>query len=104
MFELQDLLWGRNHAVLIVLQGWIPPAKMVRSGRDSRKAVVVVLAFPTKEEQEPRLPVARSQAHTATGRMDLFNRSHYEDILVVRVEKSLSGIDLARALWSHPRL
>ncbi len=88
---LQELLWAeQRHKVLVVLQG------MDASGKDGtlrhvfegvNPAGVKVAAFkkPTPEELahdflwrvHPKVP--------GSGELVIFNRSHYEDVLVVRV-------------------
>ena len=91
LFELQDLLWGaRTHGVLIVLQG------MDTSGKDGaikhvagclnpRGVSVVSFGVPTKEEQEHDFLWRIHKHAPRKGEWTFFNRSHYEDVLVVRV-------------------
>lgn len=91
LFELQALLWGaRTHSVLIVFQG------MDAAGKDGviRKVIAAfnpqgcpVHSFkvPTEEEREHDF-LWRIHARTPRlGTVAVFNRSHYEDVLVVRV-------------------
>ena len=89
--ELQELLFAAHrHAVLIVLQG------MDTSGKDGSIKHVMsnvnplgcrVEAFKVPSEEE----LAHDflwRVHTVTparGMMTIFNRSHYEDVVVVRV-------------------
>lgn len=89
--ELQNRLYaGGNHAVLVILQG------MDASGKDGiiRKVFghlnpqgVMVHSFkaPTDEEKAHDF-LWRVHNHTpAKGMIQLFNRSHYEDVLITRV-------------------
>ncbi len=108
MFELQELLWGaRTHAVLIVLQG------MDTSGKDGaiknvagflnpRGISVVSFGVPTKEESEHDFLWRVHKHAPRRGEWTLFNRSHYEDVLVVRVE-SLCPESIWRERFGHIR-
>ena len=89
--ELQELLYAENrHKVLIILQG------MDTSGKDGtiRKVLrevspqgVRVVSFKKPSEIELAHDYLwRVHAHVpARGELVVFNRSHYEDVLVVRV-------------------
>ncbi|HMU37626.1 MAG TPA: polyphosphate kinase 2 family protein [Pseudomonadota bacterium] len=108
MFELQELLWGaRNHAVLIVLQG------MDTSGKDGaiknvagflnpRGVSVVSFGVPTKEETEHDFLWRIHRHAPRRGEWTLFNRSHYEDVLVVRVD-NLCPESMWRERFGHIR-
>lgn len=89
--ELQNLLYAESkHAILVVLQG------MDASGKDGviknvfgtmNPQGVQVQSFkaPTAEELEHDF-LWRIHQHTpAKGKIQIFNRSHYEDVLVTRV-------------------
>ena len=89
--ELQNLLFAENkHSILVVLQG------MDASGKDGaiRKVFgslnpqgVSVKSFkaPTEDELSHDF-LWRIHSHTpAKGMIQIFNRSHYEDILITRV-------------------
>src|ERR1700727_1604283 len=91
--ELQNLLYAESkHALLVVIQG------MDASGKDGtvrnvfgklNPQGVLVKSFktPTPEELSHDF-LWRVHAHTpAKGSIQLFNRSHYEDILITRVHK-----------------
>ncbi|MBN9387767.1 MAG: polyphosphate kinase 2 family protein [Chloroflexi bacterium] len=97
--ELQEILYAAGHnGVLIVLQG------MDTSGKDGTIAHVMshvnpqgcqVTSFkaPTAEELAHDF-LWRVHAHTpAKGMMGIFNRSHYEDVLIVRVHDLLPKAD-----------
>lgn len=89
--ELQELLFAAHrHAVLIVLQG------MDTSGKDGTIKHVMsnvnplgcrVEAFkaPTEEELAHDFLWRVHKVTPARGTMTIFNRSHYEDVVVVRV-------------------
>ncbi|MGE5334569.1 MAG: PPK2 family polyphosphate kinase [Nitrososphaerota archaeon] len=89
----QDLLYGAGtHSVLIVLQG------MDTSGKDgSIKHVMSAINPVGCHVWSFKVPTAEELAHDflwrihqrtpARGMMAIFNRSHYEDVLVVRVHK-----------------
>src|ERR1700722_1216466 len=91
--ELQNLLYAESkHALLIVIQG------MDASGKDGtirnvfgklNPQGVLVKSFktPTADELSHDF-LWRIHAHApAKGYIQLFNRSHYEDILITRVHK-----------------
>ena len=101
LFELQDLLWGaRTHSVLVILQGRDSAGKdgvikHVVGCLNPRGVEVTSFGVPTREEAEHDF-LWRVHRHTPRkGEFSIFNRSHYEDVLVVRVHnlvpKSLWG-------------
>lgn len=91
--ELQNLLYAEHkHAILIILQG------MDASGKDGliRKVFgnmnpqgVNVHSFkaPTEEERDHDFLWRVHRHAPAKGMIEVFNRSHYEDILIQRVHK-----------------
>lgn len=91
LFELQDLLWGaKTHGVLIVLQGMDTAGKdgvikHVAGSLNPRGINVVSFGVPTKEEIEHDFLWRVHRHAPRKGEFALFNRSHYEDVLVVRV-------------------
>ncbi len=91
--DLQNLLYAENkHSLLVVLQG------MDASGKDGairevfgklnpQGVTVQSYKVPTQEELSHDF-LWRIHAHApAKGMIQVFNRSHYEDILVTRVHK-----------------
>jgi PPK2 family polyphosphate:nucleotide phosphotransferase len=91
--DLQNLLYAESkHSVLVIVQG------MDASGKDGtvrnvfgklNPQGVLVQSFkePTKEELAHDF-LWRVHRHTpAKGMIQIFNRSHYEDILITRVHK-----------------
>lgn len=88
---LQTLLYAeRRHAVLLVLQGLDTAGKngtirRVFAGVDPQGVQVANFRRPTPEELEHDF-LWRVHAKTPRrGEIVLFNRSHYEDVLIVRV-------------------
>ncbi len=89
--QLQQLLAAaRHHSLLIVLQG------MDTSGKDGTIRQVMSQVNPLGcEVRSFKGPTSREQAHDflwrihrvtpGRGMISIFNRSHYEDVLVVRV-------------------
>lgn len=93
MTELQEKLYGeRQHALLIVLQGIDAAGKdgvcwHVIQGMNPQGTAVVGFKQPTPEEIAHDF-LWRVHPHTpGKGRVAVFNRSHYEDVLVARVHQ-----------------
>lgn len=95
LFALQDLMWGaRTHSVLIVLQGRDAAGKdgsikHMSGGLNPRGVVVTSFGVPTVEERQHDFLWRVHQHAPRAGEFALFNRSQYEDVLVVRVRKLL---------------
>lgn len=95
--ELQELLFAEHkHRVLVILQG------MDTSGKDGtlRKVLaecspqglrVVSFKAPTEVELDHDFLWRVHHAVPVSGEMTFFNRSHYEDVLVVRVHSKKSA-------------
>ena len=91
--ELQEMLWAEGrHKVLVVLQGMDTSGKdgtirHVFDGVNPLGVRVAAFKAPTPEELahdflwrvHPKVP--------ASGELVIFNRSHYEDVLAVRVKE-----------------
>lgn len=100
--QLQDRMFAEGkQALLVVLQG------MDCSGKDGTTRVVFnpsgplgvqVTSFkvPTEEERAHDYLWRVHKAVPAKGYIGIFNRSHYEDVLVVKVEKFASAEAIAR--------
>jgi len=91
--ELQNLLYAENkHSVLVVIQGMDGSGKdgVIRNvfGKLNPQGVTVKsYKAPTDEELSHDF-LWRIHSHApAKGMIQIFNRSHYEDILVTRVHK-----------------
>lgn len=91
LFALQDLLWGaRTHSVLLVLQGRDTAGKdgaikHVVGFLNPRGVHVTSFGVPTQEEREHDFLWRVHRNTPRFGEFGIFNRSHYEDVLVVRV-------------------
>ena len=91
--DLQNLLYAeRKHSILIVLQGMDGSGKdgvirNVLSGMNPQGVDVKPFKAPTEEELSYDF-LWRIHKHTPQkGMITVFNRSHYEDILITRVHK-----------------
>jgi PPK2 family polyphosphate:nucleotide phosphotransferase len=91
--ELQNLLFAENkHAILVVLQGMDASGKdgVIRNvfGHLNPQGVTVRSYKAPSPEELSHDFLWRIHTHApAKGEIRLFNRSHYEDILVTRVHK-----------------
>ena len=93
MDELQSALHAASkHAVLVVLQGRDAAGKdgtirRVFGPLDPQGLVVTAFKAPSAEELAHDYLWRVHRAVPARGEIGLFNRSHYEDVLVVRVDQ-----------------
>jgi PPK2 family polyphosphate:nucleotide phosphotransferase len=91
--KLQDLLYASHqHKVLIVLQGMDTSGKdgtirHVFSGTDPLGIRVASFGVPTAEELDHDFLWRVHRQVPGKGEIVIFNRSHYEDVLIVRVRK-----------------
>ncbi|MDX1935804.1 MAG: polyphosphate kinase [Flavihumibacter sp.] len=91
--ELQNLLYAENkHALLVVIQGMDASGKdgLIRNvlGKLNPQGVTVKsYKAPTEEELSHDFLWRIHQHAPAKGMIQVFNRSHYEDILITRVHK-----------------
>jgi PPK2 family polyphosphate:nucleotide phosphotransferase len=96
MRELQEVLYAeRKHALLIVLQAMDAGGKdgtvsHVMKGINPQGVQVTSFKIPTQEELEHDFLWRIHQHMPGLGLIGIFNRSHYEDVLIVRVEKLVS--------------
>jgi PPK2 family polyphosphate:nucleotide phosphotransferase len=90
---LQEALWAEHrHQVLVVLQGMDTSGKdgtirHVFEGVNPLGVRVAAFKAPTQEELEHDFLWRVHAKVPARGEMVIFNRSHYEDVLVARVQK-----------------
>jgi PPK2 family polyphosphate:nucleotide phosphotransferase len=108
----QSLLAGDRHAVLLVFQG------MDAAGKDSTIRAVMrginpagcqVFNFkrPSSEELDHDFLWRTTRCLPERGRIGIFNRSHYEEVLIVRVHSSILESQQLPAttdfdnLWQH---
>ncbi len=91
--ELQALMWGaRTHALLIVLQGRDAAGKdslinHVISAINPQGVQITDFKVPTPDEAAHDFLWRIHKAAPAKGIIGVYNRSHYEQMLVVRVHK-----------------
>lgn len=96
MAELQQRLWAEDRrAVLIVLQGMDTSGKdgtirRVLSGLNPQGCQVTSFKRPTEEELDHDYLWRVHRVCPRRGQIGVFNRSHYEDVLVVRVHKLIT--------------
>lgn len=101
MKRLQELLYAdAKQSLLIVLQGLDASGKdgVIRhlfSGMDPQGTWVYGFKQPSAEEGAHDFLWRVHQHAPGTGQVVIYNRSHYEDVLVVRVHKSV-----LRKVWS----
>jgi len=100
--ELQYLLTAEaRHGVLVVLQaldtgGKDGTIRHVMSGLNPQGCKVTPFKVPTPEESAHDFLWRVHKAVPARGEIGIFNRSHYEDVLVVRVNKLAP-----KSVWSR---
>ena len=106
LIELQELLYAvRRQSLLIVLQGRDTSGKdgvirHVVGPLNSQSCSVSSFKVPTEEELAHDFQW-RIHAHTPRlGDIKIFNRSHYEDVLVVRVHNLVSK-EVWRSRYTH---
>jgi PPK2 family polyphosphate:nucleotide phosphotransferase len=108
LFDLQDLLWGaRMNSVLIVLQGRDTAGKdgtikHVAGYLNPRGVSVTSFGVPSEEEREHDFLWRVHRHAPRKGELSIFNRSHYEDVLVVRVH-GLAPESLWKERYGHIR-
>jgi PPK2 family polyphosphate:nucleotide phosphotransferase len=91
--DLQYLLYAENkRALLIILQGMDASGKdgtirHVMSGVNPQGCQVTAFKVPSAEEAAHDFLWRSHRAAPGKGVIGIFNRSHYEDVLVVRVHK-----------------
>ena len=91
MFALQDAMFGAKvNSVLVVLQGRDSAGKdgaikHVAGCLNPRGVNVVSFGVPTEEERQHDFLWRVHRHAPRLGEFAIFNRSHYEDVLVVRV-------------------
>jgi PPK2 family polyphosphate:nucleotide phosphotransferase len=99
--QLQQQLYAEHkHSLLIILQG-IDAAgkdgviKHVMAGINPQGCSVTSFKQPTKEERDHDFLWRIHQHSPRRGDIAVFNRSHYEDVLVVRVHRLVE-----KSVWS----
>lgn len=95
LFDLQRRLFARDrHALLLVFQAMDAAGKdstirAVMSGVDPAGCQVFSFKQPSREELDHDFLWRTSTCLPERGRIGVFNRSHYEEVLVVRVHPEL---------------
>ncbi len=93
--KLQDTLYAENvHSLLIIIQamdaaGKDSLIKHVMSGINPQGCHVTSFKQPSSEELEHDYLWRHQKALPERGRIGVFNRSHYEEVLVVRVHPGI---------------
>jgi PPK2 family polyphosphate:nucleotide phosphotransferase len=91
LFGLQELFWANNsYSMLVLLQGMDAAGKdgvigHVMSGVNPQGCQVVGFKTPTEEELNHDFLWRYEKALPERGRIGIFNRSYYEDVLIVKV-------------------
>lgn len=102
MAELQEVLFAeKKHALLIVLQAMDAGGKdgtirNVMTGMNPQGCTVTSFKIPSAEELEHDFLWRVHKAVPGKGHVGVFNRSHYEDVLIVRVHKIVP-----KSVWSE---
>ncbi len=95
MTKLQDKLYASNkYSLLLIFQamdaaGKDSTIKHVMSGLNPQGTQVYSFKQPSKEEQDHGYLWRINKALPERGRIGIFNRSHYEEVLVVKVHNLL---------------
>lgn len=93
--ELQDVLYAQNtHALLIIFQamdaaGKDGAIKHVMSGLNPQGCQVFSFKQPSSEELDHDFLWRCAKSTPERGRIGIFNRSYYEEVLVVRVHPEI---------------
>src|SRR5204863_3418058 len=111
LMAAQGVLWANDcHAVLIVLQAMDGAGKdgvirHVMGGVNPQGCQVFSFKKPSDEELDHNFLLRFMKALPERGRIGIFNRSYYEDVLVVRVHpeildrQKLPPGDRGRKFW-----
>ncbi len=110
--DAQELLWASDtHSLLVVFQamdaaGKDSTIKHVMSGVNPQGVHVVSFKQPSSEELDHTFLWRISKAVPERGRIGIFNRSHYEEIVALRVhpewldKQKLPPGDRGRRFWA----
>lgn len=109
--KLQHVLYADNkHALLIIFQamdaaGKDGAIKHVMSGVNPQGTQVFSFKKPSKEEHDHGFLWRCMKASPERGRIGIFNRSYYEDVLVVRVHPAiLQSSQLPEDIKNNPNI
>jgi PPK2 family polyphosphate:nucleotide phosphotransferase len=110
---MQEKLYAQNRwAILIILQGMDASGKdgvikHVMAGLNPQGCEVHAFKHPSAEDLEHDFLWGAARRLPARGRIGIFNRSYYEDVLVVRVRRELLAQQnlpaqlITKAIWSE---
>ncbi|MGB7254308.1 MAG: polyphosphate kinase 2 family protein [Xanthobacteraceae bacterium] len=113
IIDLQQRLYAHGEwAVLLVFQGMDAAGKdgvvkHVMSGINPQGCEVPAFKAPSSEELEHDFLWRTGKDVPARGRIGIFNRSHYEEVLVVRVhpdllkQQNLPPVATGKEIWKH---
>ena len=113
IIDLQQRLYAHGQwAVLLVFQGMDAAGKdgvvkHVMSGINPQGCEVHAFKAPSSEELEHDFLWRTGKDVPARGRIGIFNRSHYEEVLVVRVhpdllkQQNLPPVATGKDIWKH---
>src|SRR5262244_3421995 len=102
LFELQELMYAEaKHALLVVLQGLDAAGKdgtirHIFTGVNPQGCQVTSFKEPSAEDLHHDYLWRVHHAAPLRGMIGIFNRSHYEEVLVVRVHQNLSRDQVAQ--------
>jgi PPK2 family polyphosphate:nucleotide phosphotransferase len=110
LFNLQELFWASNtYSMLIILQGMDAAGKdstiaHVMSGVNPQGCEVHSFKTPSEEELSHDFLWRHMKELPERGRIGIFNRSYYEDVLIVKVrpeilEKQLPDRLIGGSFW-----
>jgi PPK2 family polyphosphate:nucleotide phosphotransferase len=111
--DAQELLWASDsYALLVVFQamdaaGKDSTIKHVMSGVNPQGVQVVSFKQPSSEELDHTFLWRTSKALPERGRIGIFNRSHYEEVVALRVhpewleKQKLPAGDRGQSFWDH---
>jgi PPK2 family polyphosphate:nucleotide phosphotransferase len=111
--KMQDVLWASNkYSLLIILQGMDAAGKdgiikHVMSGVNPQGCEVTSFKAPTAEELDHDFLWRCVKVMPARGKTGIFNRSYYEEVLVVRVHpdflvgQRLPYKDFGQEFWNE---
>ena len=113
LFEMQELFWASStYSMLIILQGMDAAGKdstigHVISGINPQGCQVTSFKTPTEEELNHDFLWRHEKALPERGRIGIFNRSYYEDVLIVKVrpevleKQKLPSNDEGKSFWNQ---
>jgi PPK2 family polyphosphate:nucleotide phosphotransferase len=113
LIEMQELFWASDtYSMLIVLQGMDGAGKdstisHVMSGVNPQGCQVISFKTPSEEELNHDFLWRHNKALPERGRIGIFNRSYYEDVLIVKVRpevldsQKLPPEEKGKPFWEH---